>query len=93
LLSPAMKLLLTRLQLHVVQRMQNVDKGNAPLKHPIRELDERIGKGERFDVLNPFTLIHYVVNSNDFRFLLEALHGQVSGAAYEGFLLTCEAKH
>ena len=37
LMSPALKLLLARLELNVVQRMLNMEKGNAQLKHRIGE--------------------------------------------------------
>lgn len=93
LMSPALKLLLTRLELNVVQRMLNLDKGNAQLKHRIGELEEQIGKGERIDVPNPVAPIQTEAKAKDVRFLLEALHGQVTRAAHDGFLQTSEAKH
>ncbi|MFH7611850.1 hypothetical protein RA272_31090, partial [Pseudomonas syringae pv. tagetis] len=43
LMSRALKLLLSRLELYVVQRMLNLDKGNAEVKHRIVELEELFG--------------------------------------------------
>ncbi|KGS15092.1 Uncharacterized protein ALO43_02975 [Pseudomonas tremae] len=93
LMSPALKLLLTRLELNVVQRMLNMEKGNAQLKHRIGELEEQIAKGEGIDVPNPVSPIQTEAKAKDVRFLLEALHGQVTRAAHDGFLQTSEAKH
>ncbi len=93
LMSPALKLLLARLELNVVQRMLNMEKGNAQLKHRIGELEEQIAKGEGIDIPNPVTPIQTEAKAKDVRFLLEALHGQVTRAAHDGFLQTSEAKH
>ncbi|KTB58044.1 hypothetical protein AO067_08865 [Pseudomonas viridiflava ICMP 13104] len=80
LMSPALKLLLARLELNVVQRMLNMEKGNAQLKHRIGELEEQIAKGEGIEITNPVTPIQTEAKAKDVRFLLEALHGQVTRA-------------
>ncbi len=93
LMSPALKLLLTRLELNVVQRMLALEKGNAQLKTRQTELEELVAQGDRIQVTNPVSPIQTEAKAKDIRFLLEALHGQVTRAAHDGFLPTSEAKH
>ena len=91
-MSPALKLLLTRLELNLNQRQLAVDKHNAELKARITELEGLIALGDQIPVNNPPNPIHTEVKAKDVRFLLEALHNQVTRAAQEGFLPTPEAK-
>ena len=63
------------------------------LKSRIAELEEQVAKGDRIEVTNPVTPIQTEAKAKDVRFLLEALHGQVTRAAHDGFLQTSEAKH
>ncbi|KQQ56938.1 hypothetical protein ASF84_07135 [Pseudomonas sp. Leaf127] len=93
LMSPALKLLLTRLELNVVQRMLNIEKTNDQLKFRTEELEELIAKGEAIPITNPVIAIQTEATAKDVRFLLEALHAQVTRAAHDGFLHTSEAKH
>jgi cell division septum initiation protein DivIVA len=93
LMSPALKLLLARLELNVVQRMLSMEKSNAQLKQRIAELEEQVALGDRIPVNNPVSPIQTEAKAKDVRFLLEALHGQVTRAAHDGFLPTTEAKH
>lgn len=93
LMSPALKLLLARLELNVVQRMLALDKGNSTLKQRIAELEEQVALSDRIPVNNPVSPIMTEAKAKDVRFLLEALHGQVTRAAHDGFLQTSEAKH
>lgn len=93
LTSPALKLLLARLELNVVQRMLNLEKNNSALKQRIAELEELVALGDRIPVNNPVSPIMTEAKAKDVRFLLEALHGQVTRAAHDGFLQTSEAKH
>ena len=93
LVTPALKLLMTRLELNVIQRMQNLDKHNDQLKSRAAELSELVAKGEGIPVNNPPSPILTEAKAKDVRFLLEALHGQVTRAAHDGFLMTNEAKH
>ncbi|MBX8605643.1 hypothetical protein K5D65_00415, partial [Pseudomonas cichorii] len=93
LMSPALKLLLTRLELNVVQRMLALEKNNAQLKTRQTELEELVAQGDRIQVTNPVSPIQTEAKAKDIRFLLEALHGQVTRAAHDGFLPTSEAKH
>ncbi|AYG44094.1 hypothetical protein DV532_07145 [Pseudomonas sp. Leaf58] len=91
-MTPALKLLLTRLELNLNQRQLAVDKHNAELKARIAELEGLIALGEKLPVNNPPAPIHTEAKAKDVRFLLEALHNQVTRAAQEGFLPTPEAK-
>jgi hypothetical protein len=92
LMTPALKLLLTRLELNVCQRLLNLEKSNATMKERIAELDALIAQGESIPVNNPPAPILTEAKAKDVRFLLEALHGQITRAAHDGFLPTNEAK-
>ncbi len=93
LMTPALKLLLTRLELNVTQRLLNLNKSDATAKARIAELDALVAQGESIPVNNPPAPIQTEAKAKDVRFLLEALHGQVTRAAQDGFLPTSEAKH
>jgi hypothetical protein len=93
LMSPALKLLLARLELNVVQRMLALEKGNSTLQQRVAELEEQVALSDRIPVNNPVSPIMTEAKAKDVRFLLEALHGQVTRAAHDGFLQTSEAKH
>lgn len=93
LMNPALKLLLTRLELNVNQRLLGLDKSNSALKARITELGALVAQGESIPVNNPPTPIQTEAKAKDVRFLLEALHGQVTRAAQDGFLPANEAKH
>lgn len=93
LVTPALKLLMTRLELNVVQRMLALDKTSAQLKTRVDELNTLVAQGDAIAVTNPASPILTEAKAKDVRFLLEALHGQVTRAAHDGFLQTSEAKH
>ncbi|WP_407311448.1 hypothetical protein [Pseudomonas sp. nanlin1] len=93
LTTPALKLLMTRLELNINQRMLQTDKGNAAIKARMGELEAEIGKGDAIKISNPPNPIQTEAKAKDVRFLLEALHNQVSRAAQDGFLQPTEAKH
>ena len=92
LMTPGLKLLLTRLELNVCQRLLTLEKTNANLKARIGELSALVGQGESIPVNNPPAPIQTEAKAKDVRFLLEALHGQITRAAQDGFLPTNEAK-
>lgn len=92
-MTPALKLLLTRLELNLNQRILAQDKGNAGIKARLVELEAEIAKGEGIAVKNAPIPIQTEVKAKDVRFLLEALHAQVTRAAQDGFLPANEAKH
>ena len=92
-MTPALKLLLTRLELNLNQRQLALDKHSGDLKARIAELEGLIGLGERIPVSNPPAPIHTEVKAKDVRFLLELLHNQIVRATQEGFLATNEGKY
>ncbi|HCN46330.1 MAG TPA: hypothetical protein DIT18_12290 [Pseudomonas sp.] len=93
LMNPALKLLLTRLELNLNQRQLALDKTNDAIRARIAELDTLIAQGESLPVTNPPSPIQTEAKAKDIRFLLEALHSQVVRACQEGFLATNEAKY
>ncbi|MGB9089832.1 MAG: hypothetical protein WCC29_09630 [Pseudomonas farsensis] len=92
-MTPALKLLLTRLELNLNQRQLAIDKHSAALKTRIAELDGLIAKGDKLPVNNPPAPITTEVKAKDVRFLLELLHNQIVRATQEGFLNTNEGKY
>lgn len=92
LMTPALKLLLVRLELNVVNRLIHLERrSNLALQERAGELEAMIAKGESLPV-NPPSPILTEAKAKDVRFLLEAMHGQVTRAAHDGFLGTSEAK-
>ena len=92
-MTPALKLLLTRLELNLNQRQLALDKHSGDLKARIAELEGLIAQGERIPVSNPPSPIQTEVKAKDVRFLLELLHNQIVRATQEGFLATNEGKY
>ena len=74
-MTPALKLLLTRLELNVCQRLLNLEKTSAATKARITELNTLVAQGESIPVNNPPAPILTEAKAKDVRFLLEALHG------------------
>jgi hypothetical protein len=75
-MTPALKLLLTRLELNLNQRLLNLNnQRRAQGAH--RRAEGLMAQGED-PVNNPPAPIHTEVKAKDVRFLLEALHGQVT---------------
>lgn len=93
LMTPGLKLLITRLELNINQRQLALDKHNAELKARIAELQGLIAQGEGIAVSNPPTPILTEAKAKDVRFLLEALHTQIVKATQENALQASEGKH
>ena len=92
LMTPALKLLMTRLEMNVCQRLLNLEKTNNAVKARLDELNALAAQGESIPVNNPPAPILTEAKAKDVRFLLEALHGQITRAAQDGFLPANEAK-
>ncbi|WP_252275552.1 hypothetical protein [Pseudomonas subflava] len=92
LMSPALKVLLSRFELQFGERLLQLDKQNANLKNRLDELREMIAKGDDIPVRNPPQLIATEAKAKDIRFLLENLHGQITRAAQDHVLQAAEAK-
>jgi len=73
--------------------MAAMDKTDAQIKSRVAELETLAAQGDAIVVTNPVSPILTEAKAKDVRFLLEALHGQVTRAAHDGFLQTSEAKH
>ncbi|KQQ64180.1 MULTISPECIES: hypothetical protein [Pseudomonas] len=93
LMTPALKQLLARLELNISQRLLQLDKQDAPLKARLEALQAEIAKGDDIAINNPPLPIMTEDRAKEVRFLLEALHAQVTRAGQEGFLSTVETKH
>ena len=92
MMSPALKLLLTRLELNATQRLLLLNKASVPLKARVAELEALVAKGDSIPVNNPPRPILTEAKAKDARFLLETLHGQVTRAAKDRVLASNEAK-
>lgn len=92
LMTPQLKLLLSRLQLHFGERLLPLDKSNSALKARIEELRKHIAQGESIPVNNPPQQILSEAKAKDVRFQLENLHGQLTRSVQDGLLTATEAK-
>ena len=92
MMSPGLKLLLTRLELNATQRLLLLNKASVPLKARVAELEALVAKGDSIPVNNPPRPILTEAKAKDSRFLLETLHGQVTRAAKDRVLASNEAK-
>lgn len=94
LMTPALKLLLVRLELNVIRRLLALEKRSNPaIQERQAELEALAAQGDNITISNPVSPIQTEAKAKDVRFLLEAMHGQVTRAAHDGFLQTAEAKH
>ena len=92
LMTPALKLLLSRFELQYGERLLALDKQNANLRNRIAELREQVAKGDDIPVRNPPQQIMTEAKAKDIRYLLENFHGQVTRAAQEHILPGNEGK-
>ncbi|UCJ15868.1 hypothetical protein K5Q02_18855 [Pseudomonas sp. MM211] len=92
-MTPELKLLLSRLQLHFAERLLEVDKQDAAYAAMAQELRKFIGHGEAIPVRNAPFPVTDDERAKLVRAQLEMLHGQVSKAAQTGLLPVDEAKH
>ncbi len=92
LMTPALKLLLSRLELQFSDRLLPLDKQNSALRNRIAELREMVVKDEDIPVRNAPQPILTEVKAKEVRFLLENFHSQITRAAQEGVLPANDAK-
>lgn len=92
MMTPALKLLLTRLELALSERLQPLDKGNDKLAARLQTLRADVAKGEAIEVRNPPRQILTEAQAKESRFMLEDLHAQIVRATKEGLLEQGEAK-
>lgn len=93
LMTPALKLLLSRLELQASDRLLPLDKTNSELRTRIAELREQVNKNELIAIGNPVQPINTEARAKEVRFILENLHSQISRASQDGLLQANEAKH
>ncbi|MHA6493669.1 hypothetical protein ACX0MV_10565 [Pseudomonas borbori] len=93
LVSPQLKLMLSRLQLHFNERLLLLDKNNAQFKAKVGELQRLIALGESIPVSNPPQKIMTEAKAKEVRFQLENLHNLITRSARDGVLAAKEAQH
>jgi hypothetical protein len=93
LMTPQLKLLLSKLQLQLNERLLPRDKKNTELQSEIATLKTEVAKGESIAVKNPPQPIANEAKAKDIRFLLENLHALITGSVQNGLLPANEGKH
>jgi hypothetical protein len=93
LMTPQLKLLLSKLQLQLNERLLPLDKKNTELQSEIATLKTEVAKGESIAVKNPPQPIANEAKAKDIRFLLENLHALITGSVQNGLLPANEGKH
>ncbi len=92
MMTPSLKLLLARLQLHLAEKLVPLERSNAALAARIDNLRTDVAKGEDIPVPNPPVRIVTEAQAKQIRLLLEDLHAQVIWAAKNGQLDGSSAK-
>lgn len=93
LMTPQLKLMLSRLQMHFTQRLVQLQPSNADSQAQLEALRQLIAQGDAIPVQNPLQQITSEVKAKEVRFQLENLHGQITRCAQDGILPANEAKH
>ncbi|MEK1940663.1 MAG: hypothetical protein AAAB16_09825, partial [Pseudomonas sp.] len=91
-MTPALKLLLTRLLLQFTERLLAVDKTQAGAKDRADELRALVAQGDGIAVRNQPQPIVNEAKAKEVRVILEILHGQITRAAQDNLLPNAEAK-
>ncbi|WP_226687159.1 hypothetical protein [Stutzerimonas stutzeri] len=92
MMTPALKLLLTRIELALSERLRPLDKGNDKLSGRMQTLQVELAKGEAIEVRNAPRQIVTEAQAKESRFMLEDLHAQIVRATKDGLLDQAEAK-
>lgn len=92
-MSPALKLLLSRFELNLGERLLNLDKQNSQIKERVAELRPLVAQGESIPVRNAPQAILTEAKAKEVRFVFEALHAQLTRCAQENMLPRNEAQH
>lgn len=91
-MSPELKLLLCRLQLHSAERILEVDKQDSAYATMAEELRKLIALGQDIPVRNTPYHVTDDAKATQIRAQLESLHGQIGKLAQTGLLPMDEAK-
>jgi len=92
MMTPALKLLLSRLELHLGERLQPLDKKNTALEARLSKLRDAVAKGEDIPLENPPVKVLTEAQAKEIRLLLEDLHTQIVWANQHNQLDTQSAK-
>ncbi|MBD1585511.1 hypothetical protein [Pseudomonas typographi] len=93
LITPELKLLLYRIELHMSQKLLPLDKGNTALKARIPELEALVAQGNEVQVNNPPNPILTEDRAKEVSYQLEVMHHQIIRATQEGVLAPGESRH
>ncbi|WP_374439703.1 hypothetical protein [Pseudomonas panipatensis] len=85
-MSPELKLLLSRFELNLSERLLNLNKQEPQIAERAAELRRLVGQGDAIQVRNAAQIILTEAKAKDVRFLFEALHTQIGRFAQEGQL-------
>lgn len=92
LMTPALKLLLSSIELKLGEQLHPLDKSNSSLLGRLSDLRSMIGMGESIPLKNPPQAIATEAAAKEVRFQLEGLHSQITRAQQDGLLTANDAK-
>ncbi|WXL24107.1 hypothetical protein WG219_12185 [Ectopseudomonas mendocina] len=93
LMSPALKQLLIRLQIHICDRLIGLNKNDKDALANLEVLRQQQKLGESITISNPQEHISSEAKGKDIRYQLETLHGQLTRAVKDGVITVAEGKH
>jgi ribosomal protein S20 len=93
LMTPALKLLLSRFELQFSDRLLPLDNTNSALRTRITELRELVNRNEHIPINNIAQQINSEAKAKEVRFTLENLNSQISRATQDGLMQANEARH
>lgn len=93
LMTPQLKQLLSKQQLHFAQQLLDVDKRDAAYTVAAKELRKLIGLGEDIPIRNAPIAVTSDAQAKAVRAQLEALHGQITRGAQAGLLSAEESRY
>lgn len=92
LMSPALKLLLSKIELQLGEQLLPLDKGNAPLLGRLGDLRTLVAMGESIPIKNPPQPVQTEAKAKEVRFQLEALHSLITRTQQDGQMSAADAK-
>jgi hypothetical protein len=92
MMTPALKLLLARLELHLGERLLPLDKKNATVSTRIDALRKAVAQGEEIPLQNAPVKVVTEAQAKEIRLLLEDLHAQIIWANKQNQLDSIAAK-
>lgn len=92
LMTPAMKLLLSNMELKLSERLLPLEKNNSDLRTRIEELRNLVSKADGIPVRNAPRAVSNEAQAKEIRFLLENFHSLLTRATQEQQLSAAESK-